>query len=250
MQPSTPGAGNRYDLSGRVAVITGGVGGVGRAVSAAFAAAGADVVIVETEAQRAAAEALAGQLAAAGHRTRFVAADVLDEASVAAMVGRVRGEAGRLDVLVNLVGGFAAGQPITELDLATWQHMQDLNVRSAFLVSKHAARAMTEQGGGVILNMSSRAARSGRKNAAAYAVAKAAVITLTEVQAEELRDAGVRVNCLLPSIVDTPANRAAMPAADHGRWPKAEEVARVLVFLASDDARLISGAAIPVYGRA
>jgi NAD(P)-dependent dehydrogenase (short-subunit alcohol dehydrogenase family) len=98
--------------------------------------------------------------------------------------------------------------------------------------------------------VSSRAARSGRKNAAAYATAKNAVITLTEAQAEELRDAGVTVNAILPSIIDTPANRTAMPNADASRWPTAEQVARVALFLASDDAGLISGASIPVYGRA
>jgi NAD(P)-dependent dehydrogenase (short-subunit alcohol dehydrogenase family) len=128
--------------------------------------------------------------------------------------------------------------------------MQDLNVVSAFLASKHAARAMVKQGSGRIINISSRAAHRGRKNAAAYAVAKAAIITLTEAQAEEVRDSGITVNCVLPSIIDTPANRTAMPNTDVSRWPTPDEVARVLLFLASDDAQLISGAAIPVYGRA
>lgn len=243
---------NRYDLSGRVAVITGGAGGVGQAVSGAFAAAGATVVIVERAEQRGAAEATVAQLAPvpAGQPHSFIATDVLDEASVGAMVAGVLGQHGRLDVLVNLVGGYTAGQPISGLDLATWERMQELNLRSAFLVSKHAAQPMMAQRQGRILNISARGARVGRKNAAAYAVAKAGIITLTEVQAEELRDFNVTVNCILPSIIDTPANRASMPNADFDRWPKAEEVARVLLFLASDDASLISGAAIPVYGRA
>jgi NAD(P)-dependent dehydrogenase (short-subunit alcohol dehydrogenase family) len=125
-----------------------------------------------------------------------------------------------------------------------------LNLRPTFLFSKYAARAMAEQNWGRIIHVSSRAARSGRKNAAAYATAKNAVITLTEAQAEELRDAGVTVNAILPSIIDTPANRAAMPTADTNRWPTAEQIARVALFLASDDAGLINGASIPVYGRA
>ena len=241
---------NQYDLLGRVAVITGGAGGLGQAVCTAFAASGAAVVLVELEQHRASAEALIARETAQGHRMDYVPADVLDETSVAAMVAEALRRHGRVDVLVNLVGGFAAGDPITQLDLAVWQQMLDLNVRSTFLVSKHAARVMTQGGGGRILNISSRGARAGRKHAAAYAVAKAAVITLTEVQAEELRDQDITVNCILPSIIDTPANRAAMPSADHSRWPRAEEVARVLLFLASDDAKLISGAAIPVYGRA
>ncbi|HKB47819.1 MAG TPA: SDR family oxidoreductase, partial [Ktedonobacterales bacterium] len=143
-----------------------------------------------------------------------------------------------------------AGQPITGLELATWHQMQEVNAQTAFLLAKHAARAMVQQNWGRIIHVSSRGARSGRRNAAAYAVAKAAVLALTEIQAEELRDAGITVNAILPSIVDTPSNRASMPSADFSRWPKAEEVARVLLFLASEDARLISGAAIPVYGTA
>jgi NAD(P)-dependent dehydrogenase (short-subunit alcohol dehydrogenase family) len=241
-------ASSQYDLSGRVAVITGGAGGVGQAVSGAFAAAGASVVIVERAQQSAAAEATLAHLTSAAPPHRFIATDVLDEASVAAMVTEVVGAYAHLDVLVNLVGGFSAGQPIAELDLDTWQRMQELNLRSAFLVSKHVSQVMLRQHSGRILNISARGARSGRKNAAAYAVAKAGIITLTEVQAEELRDQGITVNCILPSIIDTPANRASIPGADFARWPKADEVARVLLFLASDDAWLINGAAIPVYG--
>ena len=241
---------NQYDLSGRVAVITGGAGGLGRDVSLAFAGAGASVVVAEREASRAVAEDLVAQAAARGWRADFLPVDAGDEASVAAWVARIESRYNRIDVLVNLVGGFAAGKPITQLEPEVWRHMQDLNVFTAFLTSKHVGRVMERQRAGRIINISSRAAVSGRKNAAAYAVAKAAVITLTEAQAEELRDAGITVNCVVPSIVDTPANRAAMPNADTSRWPKAEEVARVLLFLASDDAQLISGAAIPVYGRA
>jgi NAD(P)-dependent dehydrogenase (short-subunit alcohol dehydrogenase family) len=239
-----------YDLHDQVALVTGGAGGLGQAVSAAFAGAGATVVIVESAHQRPAAEVLIAAASARGERMSYTAADVLDEASVHAAIGAVVAQHQRLDIALNLVGGFAAGEPVTALDLATWQRMLDLNVRSALLVSKHAGSVMAAQGSGCILNISSRAAHTGRKQAAAYAIAKSAIITLTEVQAEEMRDQGVRVNCILPSIIDTPANRAAMPNADYSRWPRAEEVARVLLFLASADAKLISGAAIPVYGLA
>jgi NAD(P)-dependent dehydrogenase (short-subunit alcohol dehydrogenase family) len=250
-QPTTtPANAARYDLSGRVAVITGGAGGLGGAVTRAFVAAGAQVVIVARAERRPSVERLTADLGPLGARLDFVATDVLDEGSVAAMVTDVVARHGRVDVLVNLVGGYEAGQPITELDLAVWEHMLDLNLRSAFLVSKHAARPMIQRGAGRILNISARAARTGRKNAAAYAIAKAGIITLTETQADELREHGVTVNCILPSIIDTPANRAALPNADFARWPRAEEVARVLLFLASDDASLISGASIPVYGSA
>jgi NAD(P)-dependent dehydrogenase (short-subunit alcohol dehydrogenase family) len=247
---TAPGAAPIYDLRGRVALVTGGAGGLGQAVSIAFAASGASVVILASERQRAVAEALAATTTARGERMTCVTCDVLEEDQVRAAVEGVVTQQQRLDVALNLVGGYAGGQPVTALDLATWQRMLDLNLRSALLVSKHAGSVMAAQGEGCIINVSSRGARSGRKQAAAYAVAKSGIITLTEVQAEELRDHGVRVNCIVPSIIDTPANRAAMPQADYSRWPQPDEVARVLLFLASDDAKLISGAAIPVYGRA
>jgi len=240
---------NQYDLHGRVAVITGGAGGLGRAVSLAFGAAGAKVTVAARAATQA-SEQVVAEASGHGWQVAFQPVDVEDESSVAALVADVASREGRIDVLVNLVGGFAAGQPITQLDLATWRDMQDLNVQTAFLTSKHVGRLMERQGDGRILNISARPAVSGRKNVAAYAVAKGAIITLTEAQAEELRDTDVTVNCVLPSIIDTPVNRAALPNADFARWPKAEEIARVLLFLASDDAQLISGAAIPVYGRA
>src|SRR5262249_48657613 len=148
------------------------------------------------------------------------------------------------------VGGFAAGQAIADLPYPRWQQMLDLNLRSTFLVSKYAVRPMIEQGSGRIINLSSRSAFRGKANAAAYAVAKSAVITLTEAQAEELQQTGVTVNALVPSVIDTPANRRGMPNASFDRWPKPEQIARVLLFLASDDSALINGAAIPVYGRA
>jgi NAD(P)-dependent dehydrogenase (short-subunit alcohol dehydrogenase family) len=157
---------------------------------------------------------------------------------------------GRLDVLVNMVGGFAFGQAVHEMDLDTWERMLQLNLRSTFLCSKHAARPMIAQQWGRIINVSSRAGVTPGPKAAAYAASKAAVISLTESQAEELKNDFVTVNTVLPSIVDTPANRQSMADADFSRWPKGEEIAPVIVFLASEDAKLINGAAIPVYGRA
>jgi len=241
---------NSYDLAGRVALITGASGGLGPAVVQAFVEAGASVEAVARTPQTEEYAAMRGQRSAKSGMLNLQIADVLDEESVRALVERVTQSRGRLDIALNLVGGYAAGQPITELPYERWQQQLDLNLRTAFMVSKYAARPMTQQGWGRIINLSSRAAFSGRRNAAAYAVAKSAVITLTEAQAEELRDAGVTVNALVPSIIDTPANRKGIPGAQFDNWPKPEEIARVLLFLASDDAALISRAAIPVYGRA
>jgi NAD(P)-dependent dehydrogenase (short-subunit alcohol dehydrogenase family) len=247
---SMPQRMNTYDLSGRVVLVPGGTGGLGDAVVRGFVAAGASVVAASSRQQPESFEALRLQLGAAGERLSYAQVNAGDESEVERLVQQVVDRHGRLDVLANLVGGWAAGQPVAELDLATWQRMLDLNLRTAFLLAKHAARPMIRQRWGRILHVSSRAAVAGRRNAAAYAIAKNGVLALAEIQAEELRDQHITVNAILPSIIDTPANRAGMPTADQSRWPRAGEVARVLLFLASDDAALISGAAIPVYGLA
>jgi NAD(P)-dependent dehydrogenase (short-subunit alcohol dehydrogenase family) len=239
-----------YDLSGRVALVPGGFGGAGRAATLAFLSSGAQVVVVEHQSQSAENDSFREQLGDLAARLRVYRADVTDESEVESLVQAVVAEHQKIDVLINLVGGWRAGEPVTNLDLRTWEHMLDLNLKAAFLLSKHVARTMVQAGWGRIIHVSSRGAVSGRRNAAAYAVAKNAVLTLVEIQAEELRDTHITVNAILPSVIDTPANRAGMPSSDFSRWAKPEEVARVLLFLASDDAGLISGAAIPVYGRA
>jgi NAD(P)-dependent dehydrogenase (short-subunit alcohol dehydrogenase family) len=238
----------QYDLTGRVAVIAGAFGALGQAATQVFAAAGAQVVAI-ARADGAPYNELRTRLASRAQQLELQIADVSGEGAVARMVEDVLARHGRLDILVNTVGGFAAGQPVTSLEDATWRHMLDLNLHPAFLLAKHCAVPMIAQHWGRIIHTSSRAAFSGRRNAAAYAVAKAAVLTLAETQAEELRDSNVTVNAVLPGIMDTPANRAAMPSADASRWPTPEAVARVMCFLASDDAAIVSGAAIPVYGR-
>lgn len=247
---------NTYDLSGRVALVTGALGGLGPAVVVTLLQAGAQVVGVSHAERPDALDEIERQAdmgaldQAARERFSLRVADALDEASVEQLVAGVVAASGKLDIAVNIVGGFAMGQPVTELDAGVWDRMLSLNARSTFLVSKYAARPMQAQQWGRIVNVASRSAFQGRRNAAAYAVAKGAVVTLTQAQAEELRDAHVTVNAIVPSIVDTPANRAAMPNAEASRWPTPQAIARVIAFLASDDAALINGAAIPVYGMA
>ena len=240
-----------YDFSGRVALVAGATGGLGPAVIRAFVDADAVAVGVASEMGQEREGPIRAHLSGeANERFTLLAADALDEASVARVVNEVQTRHGRLDILVNAIGGYHGGEPVTAMALDAWEHMLDLNLRPTFLFSKYAGRLMASRNWGRIINVSSRAARAGRKNAAAYATAKNGVITLTEAQADELRDAGVTVNAILPSIIDTLANRAAMPSADTSRWPTPDQITRVVLFLASDDAELISGASIPVYGRA
>jgi NAD(P)-dependent dehydrogenase (short-subunit alcohol dehydrogenase family) len=241
---------NRYDLAGRVALVAGASGGMGSAVCAALLAGGAQVYALSGRERADEQQQLRADVGDASARLHFVVADARDEQAVSGVVADIVQRANQLDILVNLIGGFAAGQPVTELETATFERMLELNLRPTFLLSKYAARDMARHEWGRIVNFSSRAAHSGRRNAAAYAIAKAGVITLTETQAEETREQRITVNAVLPSIIDTPANRQGMPTANVDRWPKPAEIARVIAFLVSDDAALISGASIPVYGLA
>jgi NAD(P)-dependent dehydrogenase (short-subunit alcohol dehydrogenase family) len=147
-----------------------------------------------------------------------------------------------------LVGGFAGATPFTDLDADELGRQLSLNLTSAALITKHALRRMGETGEGRIVHTASRAAIRTAGSGFAYSVSKLGVLHLVEMAAQQTHGTGITVNAVVPSIMDTAANRAAMPAAEHERWPKVEDVAAVYVFLASPAARLVSGAAVPVYG--
>ena len=181
-----------------------------------------------------------------GDRVQLLQADLMDPAQVQDAVDRV----GEIGAVVNLVGGFQMGTRVHETDPADFQRMLDLNLRPGFNLAHAAMPKLIEAGGGAYVGVSARAALRPFKGAAGYITAKAAVIAFVESLAAEYRDDGVRANCVLPSTIDTPANREQMPDADHSKWVPPEEIARVIRFLISDDSAPTSGAAIPVYGRA
>jgi NAD(P)-dependent dehydrogenase (short-subunit alcohol dehydrogenase family) len=235
-------------LTGRVAIITGGTGALGRAVSEAFLHVGATVIapyIVEAE-----VPLLRNRVGAYMSHLECPKADVTQEQEVRTLVRSVAERHGRIDILVNLVGGFWGGKSVSETDERDWDFMLQLNLKSAFLCAKVVAPEMLKGGWGRIVSVSSRAGVMGFGDYAAYSVAKGAIITLTKALAEELLPHNITVNAIAPSTIDTEANRQAMSNADWSRWVKPEEVAKVLTFLCSDDAQIISGALIPVYGRA
>lgn len=234
-------------FSGKLIVVTGGTGGLGRAVSLAFLKEGARVAV--TYKNPAEFEAL--KMAAGENASSFLgeAVDVTDEAAVRRFVDGILANGGQIDVLVNAVGGYAGGIKLWELDPNTFERMMTLNVRSGYVLARAIVPAMLKQKHGVIVNVSSRAAFDHAAGAAAYAASKAAALAMMDSLAEDVRGTGVRVNTILPSIIDTEPNRQAMPKADFAKWPKPEEIARVILFLCSDDARVIHGAAIPVYGQ-
>ena len=225
-----------FELDGKNVVVTGGDGALGQSVVEAFRKAGA---ICHLPLFRPGP----GEPAEGVHATGPV--NLTDEAAVEAYYAALP----PLAASVHLAGGFAA-KPIAETTRADLSQQLDLNLVTAFLCCREAVKALRKSGGGRIVNVGSRAVELPARNQVAYAISKSGVATLTRALAVEVRDEGILVNAVLPSIIDTPANRAAMPKANHDRWPRADEVARTIVWLASGENRLTSGALIPVYGRA
>lgn len=227
----------------RTVMITGAAGNLGRAVAAAFADEGANLVLVDLR-----RDALERAFGAEGPARFFAPTNLLDAAQVRASVDAALVRFGRIDVLCNLAGGFRMGEAVHETSDATWDFLLDLNARTLLHTARAVVPAMLGHGGGRIVNVAAYAARQGQARMAAYSAAKDAVVRLTEAMAAELRDRRINVNCVLPTIIDTPENRAAMPDADPARWVAPQDLARVIRFLASDDARAVHGAALPVTG--
>ncbi len=230
-------------MADRVVVITGASGNLGRAVAAVFASRNAQLVLVDRQRDR--LDALYG---AEDARRQHVAADLMNAEAVEAAAKAAMDRFGRVDVLCNIAGGFRMGPPVHETPDADWNFLFDINARTVL----HAARAfvprMLAGGGGKIVNVGAFSAQRGAADMAAYVASKSAVIRLTESMSAELRDRNINVNCVLPTTIDTPENRKAMPKADPKKWVAPEDLANVIAFLASDGARAIHGAAIPVTG--
>ena len=232
-------------LDGSV-VVTGGTGALGSAVVTELLSSGARVVatwVVESERER--IEAELGDLG----QLELVEADLLSEGGADAAV-RAAMDKPPLTALVNLVGGFAQGGRVHEAPPDEFERMLQLNVMTAYRTSRAAIPAMLENGGGAIVCVGAKAAVSPFAGASGYITAKEAVIEFVRALAVEYLDDGIRANAVLPSVIDTPANRDAMPDADFSKWVPPVEIARVIRFLCSADSAPISGASIPVYGRA
>ncbi|MFO7166751.1 MAG: SDR family NAD(P)-dependent oxidoreductase [Chloroflexota bacterium] len=236
-------------LDGKVAIVTGATGGLGPAVIAALLGAGAAVFAPHR--REGDLDRLRAELALpADARLSGAVLDLTDEQAVERAYGQAASDLGGIDILVNIAGGFGGGKPVAETGWDTWQHMLDLNLKTAVLSCRAAVPHLQARGGGAIVNFGTRTATQPGKNLAAYAASKRAVIQLTEALAAELRDSNITANVVLPSTIDTPDNRKSSPKADFSRWVKPEEIAKVVLFLVGPDARIISGATIPVYGRA
>ena len=231
-------------LAGKTVVVTGAAGALGQVVVGEFVAAGARVAAIDLD--RAAFPPQWDDMPAVLPLTL----NILDEAAVGALMADLRRAFGRIDALLCLAGGFFGDTPVAETAPERLRGQLELNLLSAYVPVHAVLPHMIEGGGGAIVGVGSRPAVRPVPGAVAYAIAKLGVVKLMESVAEEYRDHGIRANAVLPSIIDTPANRRAMPNADFGRWVRPEQIAAVLRFLVSDEAAIISGAAIPVYGRA
>lgn len=231
------------NLENKVVMITGAAGNLGQAVAAAFAAAGAQLALVDISddlLQKTYPQKKPNQLQ--------VVADLMDADSTARAIDTIVRHYGRLDCVCNIAGGFRMGPAVHETPAETWQLMMNLNAGTLLNVARAAVPQMLTNGGGKIVNIGAGAGQHGQANMGAYSASKGAVIRLTEAMAAELRDNNINVNCVLPSVIDTPQNRAAMPDADPSRWVAPADLAAVILFLCSDAARAIHGAAVPVTG--
>jgi len=234
------------DLAGKVAVVTGAAGHLGRAVAGRLRELGAHTVLVDGDLAR----LREAWPEAPGGREHLLAGgfDLTADGSLDGVVAEALGRFGRLDILANCVGGFRAGASVLETPMATWEHLLAINLRSSLTAVRAVIPAMTRQRSGRIVLVAARAAAAGAAGMAAYAASKAAVVRLAESLAAELKGDGINVNCVVPGTLDTEQNRRDRPDADHSRWVPPAAVADVIAFLASDAARAVNGATVPVLG--
>jgi NAD(P)-dependent dehydrogenase (short-subunit alcohol dehydrogenase family) len=232
-------------FSGKVVLVAGGTGGLGRAVSLAFLEDGAQVVVTYRDQQEfdALKSAASNVSSLEGHRV-----DVTNEAATSEFIGKIVALRGSIDVMVNAIGAYAGGVPLWELGPNVLDQMLALNLLTGYALARATVPIMLKQKGGAIINVVAKAAFDHAAGASAYSASKAASLAMTDSLAADLKGTGVRVNSILPSIIDTPANRKGMPDADFSSWPRPEDIARVILFLCSDDAKVIHGAAVPVFG--
>jgi NAD(P)-dependent dehydrogenase (short-subunit alcohol dehydrogenase family) len=232
--------------SSKIVLVAGGTGCLGRAVSLAFL--GESYKVTVTYQRREEWEALQAAAGARKSDLQGFGLDVTDETAVKDMIAELVSKYGRLDALVNTVGGYVGGIKLWELEPKVFEKMLALNLRSGFTLSRAVVPITLKQRSGAIVNVAAKAALDHAAGAAAYAASKAAALAMMDCLAADLKGSGVRVNSILPSIIDTETNRKAMPGSDFSKWPKPEDIARVILFLCSDAAKVVHGAALPVYG--
>ncbi len=225
----------------RTVIVTGAAGNLGQAVAKAFADLGANLVLVDLK-----RESLQAAFGAEDEHRSFAPANLLEMAGATGVAQAALTRYGRIDVLCNIAGGFRMGETVHETSDENWNFLFDINTRTLLHTVRAVVPHMVAAGGGKIVNVGAFAAQKGVAQMGAYTASKSTVIRMTEAMAAELREQNINVNCVLPTIIDTPENRAAMPKANPAKWVAPADLANVIVFLASDAARAVHGAALPV----
>ena len=233
-------------LTQRVVIITGASGNLGSAAAQAFRTAGAHTVLIDRATDR--LHRHYADIVVSPDHLLLGGVNLADEASVASAIGSAVERFGRVDVLVNTVGAWRGGTPVLQTPLADWTFLHEANVLPTLLTSRAIIPHFLAQRSGRIINIAARSGLVGEGGSAAYSAAKSGVLRLTEALSAELKTSGINVNAVLPATLDTPQNRAGSPGADFSKWVHPDAVADVVLFLASDAARAIHGAAIPAYG--
>lgn len=231
-----------YNFSNKVVLITGGTGALGRTLVKKFIDSGAITIssfLNEKEAEK---------LKTANPEVEMIELDIGKEEQILKMIPILVERFGTINILVNVVGGYLGGKSITELSGTDWDTMMNLNLKSAFLISKHVIPIMKSGNGGNVVHISSRTGLKSEGYDSAYAASKAALIRFVESAAQEFKEHNININCILPTTIDTDANRKAMPKADFTKWLLAEDLANVVLFLCSPSSGVINGSAIPTYG--
>jgi NAD(P)-dependent dehydrogenase (short-subunit alcohol dehydrogenase family) len=235
----------KHDFSNRIVLVTGGTGALGRSITLAFAECNATVIssyVNEREIEQIKTETKSA--------VQLIKADITKAEEVDKLVSSVVGKYGRIHILVNVVGGYLGGKSIYQLEEKEWDLMMTLNLKSAFLISKYVVPQMISSKYGKIIHVSSRTGLRSEGYDSAYAASKSGLIRLVESLSEETKGSNINVNCIMPNIIDTEANRKAMLTADFNKWLKPGDLANVILFLSSEEAKVITGAAIPTYGLA
>jgi NAD(P)-dependent dehydrogenase (short-subunit alcohol dehydrogenase family) len=231
----------KYDFSNRIVLVTGGTGALGSSITKAFVESNATVISSYVYDREEPPTQTENKLS-----IQLIKADITKEEEVARLVSIVMDKYGHIDILVNVVGGYIGAKSIVELDEKEWDLMMAMNLKSAFLISKHVTKHMVASKYGKIIHISSKKGLHAEGSDSAYAASKSGLIRLVESLSEETKESNV--NCIMPIIIDTQANRKAMPNADFNKWVKPDDLANVVLFLSSEEANTITGAAIPTFG--
>jgi len=235
-----------YNFNEKVVLVSGGTGALGQSISLDFLKSGASVII--TYVNDSEIKSLESKFGNFMKKVMLVKVNLMNEDEVKKLITKILNANDKIDILINAVGGYRAGQPVTQIDEKDWDLMMNLNLKTAFLISKHVVKEMEKQGYGKVIHVAARSGLKGSGNDAAYVASKSGILRLVESLSEEVKNDSINVNCILPSIIDTDANRQSMPDEDFSKWVSPSEISRVLLFLASEESNSINGACIPIYG--